>query len=193
MTVSTQSAPPLPLLASPPRTPTPPPPAPCCRLGAAPGRGAGKGARHAGRGQPHQRQRHHRFHRQDRQGLPHRPKCGHRQVVSGWQGSLPCHLPSLPSPSGLPGFAHRHRHTHPLLCGAPPLHPSSPHPRPSYPTRSCEIGDGVRLSNCVILNRVTIKNFARVADSIIGWSSKSERGRGGPDLPRAACRRTCAR
>ncbi|EFN59637.1 hypothetical protein CHLNCDRAFT_133102 [Chlorella variabilis] len=36
----------------------------------------------------------------------------------------------------------------------------------------CEIGDGVRLSNCVILNRVTIKNFARVADSIIGWSSK---------------------
>ncbi|KAL4447628.1 hypothetical protein ABPG75_004847 [Micractinium tetrahymenae] len=36
----------------------------------------------------------------------------------------------------------------------------------------CEIGDGVRLSNCVILNRVTIKNYARVADSIIGWSSK---------------------
>ncbi|KAL4428697.1 hypothetical protein ABPG77_009803 [Micractinium sp. CCAP 211/92] len=36
----------------------------------------------------------------------------------------------------------------------------------------CEIGDGVRLSNCVILNRVVIKNYARVADSIIGWSSK---------------------
>jgi NDP-sugar pyrophosphorylase family protein len=32
----------------------------------------------------------------------------------------------------------------------------------------------VRLSNCVILNRVHIKNYALVADSIIGWSSKSE-------------------
>jgi len=44
--------------------------------------------------------------------------------------------------------------------------------------RSCEIGDGVRLSNCVILNRVSIKNYARVADSIIGWSSKREWGDG---------------
>lgn len=32
----------------------------------------------------------------------------------------------------------------------------------------------MRLSNCVILNRVHIKNYALVADSIIGWSSKSE-------------------
>ena len=42
------------------------------------------------------------------------------------------------------------------------------------PSCSCEIGDGVRLSNCVILNRVTVKKYARVADSIIGWSSKRE-------------------
>lgn len=35
----------------------------------------------------------------------------------------------------------------------------------------CEIGDGVRIVNSVILHRVTIKNFARVADSILGWSS----------------------
>jgi NDP-sugar pyrophosphorylase family protein len=41
---------------------------------------------------------------------------------------------------------------------------------------SCEIGNGVRLSNCVILNRVQIKNYARVADSILGWSSKGARG-----------------
>lgn len=36
----------------------------------------------------------------------------------------------------------------------------------------CEIGDGVRLANCVILNRVQIKKYARVADSIIGWGTK---------------------
>ena len=51
-------------------------------------------------------------------------------------------------------------------------------PPPSLPPCSCEIGDGVRLSNCVILNRVIIKNYARVADSIIGWSTKSECGGG---------------
>ncbi len=42
----------------------------------------------------------------------------------------------------------------------------------------------MRLSNCVILNRVTIKNFSLVKDSIIGWSSKSERqGLGSGTLP----------
>ena len=35
----------------------------------------------------------------------------------------------------------------------------------------------MRLSNCVILNRVAIKNFSLIQDSIIGWSSKSEQGR----------------
>lgn len=48
---------------------------------------------------------------------------------------------------------------------------------PLFLPRSCEIGDGVRLSNCVILNRVAIKNFSLIQDSIIGWSSKSEQGR----------------
>eukprot|EP00890_Picochlorum_soloecismus_P001752 jgi/Picsp_1/2578/NSC_00809-R1_gdp-mannose pyrophosphorylase len=33
------------------------------------------------------------------------------------------------------------------------------------------IGDGVRLSNCVILHRVKVKNYARIADSIIGWGT----------------------
>ncbi|KAL6783718.1 GMP1 [Auxenochlorella protothecoides x Auxenochlorella symbiontica] len=35
----------------------------------------------------------------------------------------------------------------------------------------CVIGDGVRLSNCVLLHRVTVKNYARVSDSIVGWGS----------------------
>jgi mannose-1-phosphate guanylyltransferase len=37
--------------------------------------------------------------------------------------------------------------------------------------KMCVIGDGVRLSNCVILHRVKVKNFARVADSIVGWGT----------------------
>lgn len=37
--------------------------------------------------------------------------------------------------------------------------------------RLCVIGDGVRLSNCVLLNRVKVKNYARVSDSIVGWGS----------------------
>ncbi|GAB4814853.1 hypothetical protein N2152v2_001899 [Parachlorella kessleri] len=37
--------------------------------------------------------------------------------------------------------------------------------------RGCTIGDGVRLSNCVILHRVKVKNYARVADAIVGWAS----------------------
>jgi len=36
----------------------------------------------------------------------------------------------------------------------------------------CKIGDGVRLSNCVLLHRVEVANYARVADSIVGWGSK---------------------
>ena len=40
--------------------------------------------------------------------------------------------------------------------------------------RGCTIGDGVRLSNCVILHRVKVKNYARVADAIVGWASTSE-------------------
>ena len=77
-----------------------------------------------------------------------------------------------------------------LLLGDCDALPAPPHPTPLHihppaaaplrsPVRSCEIGDGVRLSNCVILNRVTIKNYALVADSIIGWSSKREAGRRG--------------
>mmetsp|Transcript_8414 Transcript_8414/g.25281 ORF Transcript_8414/g.25281 Transcript_8414/m.25281 type:complete len:372 (+) Transcript_8414:257-1372(+) len=38
--------------------------------------------------------------------------------------------------------------------------------------KGCKIGDGVRLVNCVLLHRVEVKNYARVADSIVGWSSK---------------------
>lgn len=37
--------------------------------------------------------------------------------------------------------------------------------------KGCVIGDGVRLSNCVILHRVKVKNFARIADCIVGWGS----------------------
>jgi mannose-1-phosphate guanylyltransferase len=37
--------------------------------------------------------------------------------------------------------------------------------------KGCTIGDGVRLSNCVLLHRVKVKNYARVADSIVGWGS----------------------
>jgi mannose-1-phosphate guanylyltransferase len=35
----------------------------------------------------------------------------------------------------------------------------------------CEIGAGVRLSNSVLLHRVKVKDYARVADSIVGWAS----------------------
>ena len=38
--------------------------------------------------------------------------------------------------------------------------------------QNCTIGDGVRLSNCVLLHRVSVKNYARVSDSIVGWGSK---------------------
>lgn len=34
------------------------------------------------------------------------------------------------------------------------------------------IGDGVRISNSVILHRVVVNNYARVNDSIVGWGSK---------------------
>lgn len=37
--------------------------------------------------------------------------------------------------------------------------------------KACVIGDGVRLSNCVLLHRVTVNNYARVSDSIVGWGS----------------------
>lgn len=37
--------------------------------------------------------------------------------------------------------------------------------------QGCEIGDGVRLSNCVLLHRVKVKNYAHVADSILGWGT----------------------
>ena len=37
--------------------------------------------------------------------------------------------------------------------------------------KGCTIGDGVRLSNCVLLHRVKVKNYSRVADSIVGWGS----------------------
>jgi mannose-1-phosphate guanylyltransferase len=35
--------------------------------------------------------------------------------------------------------------------------------------KECVIGDGVRLSNCVLLHRVKVKNYSRIADSIVGW------------------------
>ncbi|KAK9814845.1 hypothetical protein WJX72_012522 [[Myrmecia] bisecta] len=35
----------------------------------------------------------------------------------------------------------------------------------------CELGNGVRISNSVLLHRVKVKNFARCADSIVGWGS----------------------
>eukprot|EP00884_Botryococcus_braunii_P006958 jgi/Botrbrau1/16263/Bobra.0066s0047.1 len=35
--------------------------------------------------------------------------------------------------------------------------------------KGCEIGDGVRIRDSVLLHRVVVKNYARVADSIIGW------------------------
>lgn len=38
--------------------------------------------------------------------------------------------------------------------------------------QGCEIGDGVRLSNCVLLHRVKVKNYAHVADSILGWGTQ---------------------
>lgn len=37
--------------------------------------------------------------------------------------------------------------------------------------KGCIIGNGVRLSNCVLLHRVKVKNYARVADCIVGWGS----------------------
>lgn len=37
--------------------------------------------------------------------------------------------------------------------------------------KQCTIGDGVRLSNCVLLHRVKVKDYAHVADSIVGWGS----------------------
>jgi len=36
----------------------------------------------------------------------------------------------------------------------------------------CVIGDGVRLRNCVIMNGVTVGNYACCLNSIIGWQSK---------------------
>jgi mannose-1-phosphate guanylyltransferase len=35
--------------------------------------------------------------------------------------------------------------------------------------KECVIADGVRLSNCVLLHRVKVKNYSRIADSIVGW------------------------
>jgi len=35
----------------------------------------------------------------------------------------------------------------------------------------CEIGDGARITSSVLLHRVHVKNYARIADSIIGWGS----------------------
>lgn len=38
--------------------------------------------------------------------------------------------------------------------------------------KACVIGDGVRLVNSVLLHRVKVKSYARVADSIVGWDCK---------------------
>lgn len=35
----------------------------------------------------------------------------------------------------------------------------------------CVIGNGVRISNSVLLHRVKVANYARIADSIVGWGS----------------------
>jgi mannose-1-phosphate guanylyltransferase len=35
----------------------------------------------------------------------------------------------------------------------------------------CEIGDGVRIRDSVLLHRVKVHNYARMADSIVGWGS----------------------
>lgn len=35
--------------------------------------------------------------------------------------------------------------------------------------KGCVIGDGVRISNSVLLHRVSVKNYSRIHDSIIGW------------------------
>lgn len=35
----------------------------------------------------------------------------------------------------------------------------------------CEIDDGVRISNAVLLHRVKVRSYARLSDSIIGWGS----------------------
>lgn len=37
--------------------------------------------------------------------------------------------------------------------------------------KDCVIGDGVRIRDSVLLHRVTVKDHARVADSIVGWES----------------------
>lgn len=59
--------------------------------------------------------------------------------------------------------------------------PSLPRPCACFlHCRQCVIGDGVRLSNCVLLHRVKVKSYARVADSIVGWGSSSEQPRGVP-------------
>ena len=36
----------------------------------------------------------------------------------------------------------------------------------------CVVGDGVRLSNCTLLNGVSVDGHARVSDSIVGWGSR---------------------
>jgi mannose-1-phosphate guanylyltransferase len=38
--------------------------------------------------------------------------------------------------------------------------------------KGCVVADGVRLSNCVLLHRVKVRNYARVADSIVGWGTQ---------------------
>lgn len=37
--------------------------------------------------------------------------------------------------------------------------------------KGCTVGNGVRLANCVLLHRVKVKDYARVADSIVGWGT----------------------
>ena len=37
--------------------------------------------------------------------------------------------------------------------------------------KNCVIANGVRLTNCVLLHRVKVKNYALIADSIVGWGT----------------------
>ncbi|KAK9810857.1 hypothetical protein WJX73_002434 [Symbiochloris irregularis] len=39
----------------------------------------------------------------------------------------------------------------------------------------CEIANGVRISNSVLLHRVKVRDYSRIADSIIGWGSSTGR------------------
>jgi hypothetical protein len=60
--------------------------------------------------------------------------------------------------------------------------------------KGCTVGNGVRLANCVLLHRVKVKDYARVADSIVGWGTsgeEEERGRGKEGSAGCACSKLC--